>query len=212
MTYGPKYTSLDSLKTFARAQVPPGQTANIGDDAELLAAIARAEDEIDCATGTSFESRTNALEPVSSAWVDKGWLWLRPRFPIVTVTAVNVLDTYAGDTTFTAQSFINPFVSTPLEDGEPIKAGAWTLRLQPQPMLDDCARGRLIVQLSYTSGYQTIPAALQAIADRYAYWFYMIREMPMGRVADLASQTITSPLGNPKDIEAELKGWRRLAS
>ena len=40
----------------------------------------------------------------------------------------------------------------------------------------------------------------------------MIREMPMGRVADLASQTITSPLGNPKDIEAELKGWRRLAS
>ena len=212
MSYVPKYTTLDSLRTFARAQVPPGQSANDGDDTELLAAISRAEDEIDCACGTSFESRTNVAEPVSSAWVTNGWLWLRPRFPVTAFTTVSVLDTYAGDTSFTALTVGNWFVSTPLEDGKPPQAGAWTLRLQPTPMLDDCARGRLIVQLSYSSGYTTIPTALQSIADRYAFWFYMIREMPMGRVADLASQTITSPLGNPKDIEAELRGWRRLAS
>ena len=208
-----RYTTLDSLKVYGRAKTPVGQQSNTLDDAELTAAIVRAEEEIDCFCGTAFDRRRNSLENVPTCWVTDGWLHLRLRNPIITVALVQVLDMRGGKTTWTTLSSTNEFVEDPLDPqavGESPHPGAWTYLYQATPILPDGPRSRYRAQVTYTSGYGNIPGSLAAITDRLAWWFYQIREMPMGRVADLASNTITSPLGLPKDVEEQLKSWRRL--
>jgi hypothetical protein len=205
-----KYTTLASVKTFGRAQTPVGQSSNTLDDAAITAAIARAEEEVDCSTGTAFDRKTNVLELVPVCWVTDGWLYLHLRYPVSSVSYVEVLNMRDGATTFSPLASTLEFPQDPLLEGEGPLPGAWVYLYQATPVLPDAPRGRLRCHVSYVSGYLNTPPALQAMTDRLAWWYYQIREMPMGRVADLASNTITSPLGLPRDFEDQIKSWKRL--
>ena len=213
VTYAPKYTSLAALQTYMRAYVLPGQSEIAGDTDALYEAIARAEEAMDCEIASHLEYRTNTLEMAEVAFIDtNGWLHLQLRHPVIAVTDVQLMSRDWGDTSWTDIAIANCFVgrSPTLYPDDPPNLRSYFVELNSSSTtLDPTSTGGLRVQATYTSGYAVIPNAVTALANRYAYWLYQLREMPMGKVADLANHQITVPLDMPRDVKATLRSWRR---
>ena len=208
-----KYTSLAALMDYMRAQVPPGQSEVTSDTAALVGAIERAEEAMDCEIASHLEYRTNTLELAEIAFVDaNGWLKLQMLHPVVAVSAVQYMDRDAGDVAWTPLVLQNVFPgrSPALYPNDPPNLRSYMLDVSStSPTLSPTPTGGLLVQVTYTSGYQIIPGAVTAVANRFAYWVYQLREMPMGKVADLENHQITVPLDMPRDVKATLRSWRR---
>jgi len=213
VTYAPKYTSLVALQAYMRAFVPPGQSELAGDTDALYEAIERAEEAMDCEYASHLEYRTNTLENAEIAFVDaNGWLHLQMLHPVLAVSAVQYMDRDAGDVAWTPLVLQNVFPgrSPALYPNDPPTARSYLLEVSStSPTMSPTPTGGLMVQVTYTSGYQTIPGAVTAVANRYAAWIYQLREMPMGKVADLENHQITVPLDMPRDVKATLRSWRR---
>ncbi len=208
-----KYTTLSVLEDYMRAQVPPGQSEVTNDTPAMVQAIELAEESIDCEIASHLEFRNNTLETAEIAFIDmQGWLHMQMLHPVIDVSAVQIMDRDAGYTTWQTLTLTNVFPgrSPLLYPTDPPTLRSYQLDVwSSSPILSARSTGGLIAQVTYTSGYATIPTAVTAVANRYAYWVYQLREMPMGKVANLANQTITVPLDMPRDVKATLRSWRR---
>jgi hypothetical protein len=210
--YTPKYTTLAALEAYMRAQVPPGQSETT-DSAAILSSIAQAEEAMDCEYASHLEFRTNVFETAEIAFVDmQGWLHMQLLHPVIDVSAVQIMDRDGGDTTWQTLTLANVFPgrSPTLYPNDPPNLRSYQCDVySSSPILSACSTGGLIAQVSYTSGYASIPPAVTAVTNRFAYWVYQLREMPMGKVADLTNHSITVPLDMPKDVRSVLRSWRR---
>jgi len=211
--YTPKYTTLAAFEAYMRAQVPPGSSATVGDETALLNAIALAEDGIDCEIASHLEYRTNTLERAEIAFIDTaGWVHLQLMHPVIAVTEIQTMNRYLGETDWTTLTVKQQFPGRPptLYPNDPPNLRSYMCEVySSDPELSATPTGGVLAQVTYTSGYATIPAAVTAVTNRYAYWVYQLREMPMGKVADLENRIITVPLDMPRDVKATLRHWRR---
>ena len=208
-----KYTSLQSFEAYQRAQTPPGQSEITADTQNLIAAIERAEEAMDCEYASHLEYRLNVLEMAEIAFVDAaGWLRLQLRHPIIAVSAVQVMDTDAGDTDWQDLTIKQalPGRSPTLYPADPPTLRSYGVRIySSQPVLGPTPTGGLLVQVTYTSGYSVIPAAVSAVCNAWAAYYYELREMPTGRVVDLEARTVTTATSLPLHLRDQVRGWRR---
>lgn len=210
MSFSPRYTSLDSVKAWGHVN----GLNTTGDDPAILLAIARAEEAIDCACGTSFDARTVTLRRPEIAFVDAyGWLHAQMYYPIETVSAVQVMDMIGGDTTYTSITLTTVELQHSTLDypnEAPVFDSYWLQVYSSSPLLPSRAVGQMRAQVTYTGGFSTIPSVIESVTDRLAWWFYKIREAPMGRIATLTMPVMEVPLDFPPDVAATLKSWARL--
>ena len=211
--FTPKYTTLGALKAYGRAGALPGGTKQLADDdPTMLLSIARAEESIDCYCGTRFEASEN-IEVTDEVFVDRyGWLWCQLAQPIRSVSLVELMDlssmprwtplSFSGD----AGVIIDPTTGR----GDPPTLGCYRMQAYPITQLQPSQRGRYRLRVTYAGGYPSIPAAIEAVCVRTAWWFYKVRDVPMGTVRDLTNATITVPQDFPADIKGQMVGWRRL--
>jgi hypothetical protein len=211
-----KYTTLQSFKQYARVV---GTT----DDADLIDAVARAEEAIDCHCGTHFEWSTNAGERVRRVWVnEQGYITMQLRRPAVHLTALTILDT-KGQATWQPLTLkaIGPLGELALIDpevanGDPPIADSYIVRCySSSPILAPAATGRYWALANYTSGYlvdntHSFPVAVRNVTNRLGYFYYKLREAPMVKAIAGTLGTIELPLDCPPDVRATLNGWRRL--
>ena len=208
-----RYTTLESLEAYMRAETPPGQNETVADTAALVESIALAEESIDCFIASHLEYRSNVDEMAEIAFVDGvGWLHLQLLHPIISLTAVSMMNRDWGDTDWTTLTVKQAFPgrSPTLYPNDPPTLKSYIVEVfSSAPILTSASTGGLLVKATYPSGYVTIPAPVTALTNRYAHWVYMLREMPMGTVRDLANHSMTVPLDMPKDVAATLRSWRR---
>ena len=207
----PKYTSLGALKAYGRAGALPGGTQQLNeDDPTMLLSIARAEESIDCFTGTAFELRNN-VEVSYEAFVDSsGWLNCQLFQPIASVQMLEVMDTHQPPEwktiTPVGQVFVDPTVSL----GQAPLLASYRFTAYPATQLAPYGKGRYWVRATYTGGYASIPSVIEAVCLRTAWWFVKVRDVPMGTVRDLTNHVLTIPQDFPADIKGQMGGWRRL--
>ena len=207
---GPKYTTLGSLKLYGRGASQPGSTQQVSnDDPMMLEAIYRAEEAIDCYCGSRFEYSANVDEVSSACFVDQwGWLVVQLFQPILSVQSISIMDRRTriwADVTFD-----DLLLDPPVARGDPPLLASYRLRGTPSARLSPGPQGRYVVKATYEGGYTTIPGAMQGVCDRTAWWYYKVREVPMGTVRDLSNNTVTIPQDFPADIKGQMAGWKRL--
>lgn len=200
------YTDLATLKAY-------GAVSSTADDQILQDVIERASRDIDGFCGQSFEYAAVAGEVTSQVWVaSDGWLWVgsRNRCPVTAVSALELLDRQAAQPVWQAVDLSRAVVIIPPPDVPP-RQDAWLVRVwipgfpaRPRP------RGQLLARWSYTAGFNPTPPALRAVATRYAWWLYKLREAPLGRVVTAELGLMEIPLTIPKDIAGDLQPWVRL--
>ena len=211
MTYSPRYTTLDSVKAWGATKSPATT-----DDAAILAAIARAESAIDKLSGTKLTDTTYALQPATIAYVDSyGWLHAQVRHPIQSVSAIQVMDRDAGDIAYKAIALTTlelQHSTTDYPDDPPDLGSYWLACYSAAPVLMPVPTGGLRVKITYEGGFKAIPDAVEAVVNRAAWWYYKLREAPTGRLTNMMTGTVETPLTLPPDIAADVKPWRRLNS
>jgi hypothetical protein len=208
---GPKYTSLGALKAYGRAGALPGGTQQLNeDDPTMLLSIARAEESMDCFTGTAYERRDN-LEISYDAFVDSnGWLTCRLFQPIASIDTIEVLDTAQHPAWKTITPVGGAFIDPTVEMGQAPLLASYRFRAYPATQLAPSSKGRYWIRATYTGGYASIPSVIEAVCLRTAWWYCKVRDVPMGTVRDLTNATITIPQDFPKDIKGQMSGWRNL--
>jgi hypothetical protein len=200
------YTDLASLRAY-------GAVASTVDDSILLDVIERASRDIDGFCGQSFEQAVVTGEVTTLVWVDPaGWLYVgsKNRCPVTGVDALELLDREEPNPTWRPVDLSQAVILIP-EATVPPRQDAWLVRLKvpgfpgrPRP------RGRLWARWSYRAGYPVVPGALRAVATRYAWWLYKLREAPLGRVVTAELGLMEIPLTIPKDVAGDLQPWVRL--
>lgn len=204
-----KYVDINVFKAYG--PVPPGVT---NDDVNLQSALERAEAEIDLYCGTGYDQQVYANTLPLKAWVDSmGWLWLvaRERGPVTSVTNIQTRNIASGATAWQTLNFgADIFYPGNGVAPNPPTPDSWLVRVySASPVLFPSTYDSLMVKWSYTGGYTTIPASLQGIVLRLAWWIYKLREAPLGRVVTAELGLMEVPLSIPPDIRADLNMWRR---
>jgi hypothetical protein len=200
-----KYTTLDALKAY-------GQVTATKDDNVLNEAIYRAEAAIDQKCGSAFDQQTVVDELAHTCWVDgKGWLVMTAdeRGPVTAVTSISVRDLLNAPTAWQSVSWASTDIILPPITA-PIRPDAWKVRIYPATPLWPRATGQIYAKWTYIGGYATIPTSLISIANRLAWWYYKLREAPMGRVVTAELGLMEIPLSVPPDIKADLMLWTRM--
>ena len=215
----PRYTTLGSLKAYGRAGLLPGQTVQTQpteDDNNLLLAIARAEESVDCYCGTSFEFQPGRREICRQMFVDRyGWITARLEKPIAAVTSIELLDRASqGDFYPMAISTLGGEPAIVIDDSVPTSTAptlaSYRFTAQAVAALNASGRGQYWIRVTYDAGYASIPAVLEAVVNRTAWWFAKVRDVPMGTVRDLTANIVTIPSDFPRDIKGQMQGWRNL--
>jgi hypothetical protein len=209
--YTPKYGTLAALKSYGRIS-QPGQADISTDDSILLYQLARADCAIDHYCGTDFAHQTNTLEMARNVWVDRnGWIQCQVHKPIVTAStiAMQIMMVANGATTWTPLTLSQCICISDISNGDAPRPQAWTFMAYPNIKIAPTTFGNILAQVTYTSGYSTIPAQLTAINVRLAWFYYKLREAPMMKIDTLNLGVVEIPVDMPKDIRGELSTWRR---
>lgn len=187
---------------------------NTPDDTILSDCIMNAEAYFELQTGTGYDQQTYTSVAPFLNFVDaNGWLHLfaRERGPVTAVTAVSIRDVMFGSSvawrpvTWDVNNdiILPPFAVT---DTHPLPE-SWHVKLWPSPAFGPRASDQILVRWSYTGGFATIPQGLQLLIARMAAYIYKLREIPVGRVVNLPTGTITVPSNFPPDIRDQIKRW-----
>jgi hypothetical protein len=208
----PRYTTLGGLKAYGRAGDLPGSTRQLqDDDPTALQAIARAEEAIDCYCGTSFSYEPGRSEVTVSAFADKqGWLKVRTFLPVAAVSNVEIMDLLTPAVDFQPLPARMILVDDTVSKGFSPLLRSYRFRVLPTSPLPAAPRGRYLVRVTYDGGYSTIPTVIEGLCNRIAWWYWKIRDVPMGTVRDLQNATITIPQDFPPDALGQMSGWRNL--
>ena len=221
MTDG-KYCTLALLKQYliGTTAARSGNTTvfnqgviNTPDDNILSDCILQAESSFESLTGSGYDQQTYSLVQALSPFVDgNSWIHLfaRERGPVTAVTAIQYMDVFDGDTSWTPLTWnatsgiiLPPFAAS---DTHP-HPESWHVMIYPNPALSNLATGQVLVQWSYTAGFSSIPPALQMLVARMAQYIYKLREMPAGKVVNQPLGTMTVPTNFPPDILKQIMAW-----
>lgn len=205
------YVTAAQVKAYGSTQ----GVNNASDDAAINQAIARAESAFDAIVGAGYDQQTYAnVSPLSSFIDSNGWLWIkaRERGPVTAVTAISIryLSMSGLWTPITWDATNNIFLPTLDTVPKTPYPDWWQVRVLPSTNLMTIDTRNLAVRWSYTGGFATIPDAIQGIVTRLAWWFYELRNAPLGKVLTLELGVQTVPTSMPPDIRADIESWMRL--
>ena len=222
--YGPttpavatRYISLRDLKAY----ITSNHVNTAIDDAMLYQAISRAEGAIDEHCGSRFDIQTFTNVQPFLVFVDgNGTLKLVASEvgPVTAVQSIQILNVGMGEKTWRTITWdpVNEILLPPI--AVPPKANSWDVLItNPHPTLQPAYTGSLYAKWTYTGGYGTLggspdlPNALKAIVTRLSFFYYQLREAPMGKTINADLGLVTIPSSIPPDIKAELEFWKRQA-
>lgn len=222
MTFTPvdgKYCSYNYLLQYIQGQrtdpnnpsVFNGAVQGTPDQEIIDECLLQAEALFERETGSNFNQATETLVEMFAPFIDQnGWVWgfARERGPVTAVTAAQILNVYAGSTTWTDLTIDPNLVILPPVSTTHVRPESWRVLFKPTPAQAPAAQGQIYVKWTYQGGFSVIPDSLTNLIARMAAYLYKLREAPIGRVVNGPFGQMTVPQIWPADLQRQIVDWR----